>query len=111
MLTMTIKIDKKSSSHNLIVLQLNLVVSNSAYSKFWLSQNLSAVQFKLSAFQLNLLLLSQISMCRNLRFLKETFQFLTYKFIQILFAVTKLSIKSINKPVKVSTAWPVVFTM
>ena len=66
---------------------------------------------KLSAFQLNLLLLSQISMCRNFWFLEVAFQSLIFKSILVMYIVSKLSIKSINKPVKVSTAWPLLFTV
>ena len=52
--------------------------------------------FKLSAFQLNLLLLSQISMCRNFGYLKIAFQSQIFKSIQIMFVMSKLQIKSIN---------------
>jgi hypothetical protein len=38
--------------------------------------------------------------------LEVTIQFIKYKSIQIIFAMSKLSIKSINKPVKMSTEWP-----
>jgi hypothetical protein len=63
--------------------------------------------FNLGVFQIDLLLLSQISMCRNFGLLEVTFQSLIYKSIQIMFVISKLSI---NKPVKVSAAWPPVFT-
>ena len=46
-------------------------------------------------------------MGRNFGYLEVAFQSLT---IQIMFAMSKLSNKSINKPVKVSTAWPPVLT-
>jgi hypothetical protein len=60
-------------------------------------------------FQLNLLLLSQLSMCRNFGYFEVGFQSLIYKSIQIMFAMSQLSIKSINRPVKVSTGWPPVY--
>jgi len=49
-------------------------------------------------------------MCKNFGYLEVAFQSLIYKTIQIMFVMSKLSIKSINKPVKVSTAWHPVFT-
>ena len=62
--------------------------------------------FKLNAFQLNLLLLSQISMCRNSQismcrnfwYLEVAFQSQIVRSIQIMFVMSKL-FKSINKPV------------
>ena len=54
--------------------------------------------FKLNAFQLNLLLLSQISMCRNFWYLEVAFQSQIVRSIQIMFVMSKL-FKSINKPV------------
>ena len=68
-------------------------------------------RFKFSTFQQNLLLLIQISMCRNFGFLEVAFQSLIYISIQIMFIMSKLSIKSINKPVKGSTVWPPVFKL
>ena len=44
-------------------------------------------------------------MCRNFGYLEVAFQSLTYKSVQIMFVMSKLSIKSINKPVKVSTVF------
>jgi len=84
-------------------------MSNLVYSKFRLSQNFLKSHFKLSAFQLNLLLLSQISMSQNFGFHEITFQSLIYKSIQILFAMSKLSIKSITKPVNNMAIRSIVF--
>jgi hypothetical protein len=57
----------------------------STKSKFFWSSIL-----KLSAFQLNLLLLSQILMCRNIGYLEVAFQSLIYISIKIIFAMSKL---------------------
>ena len=46
---------------------------------------------KFSAFQLNLLNLSPISMCRNFGYLEVAFQSITYISIKIMFAISKLS--------------------
>ena len=91
---------KDQGHSDLILIQMNLVMSNSVYSKFFWSSILNLVLFNLIY-----LLLSQISMYRNFGYLEVVFQSLIYKCIQIMFAMSKLSIKSINKPVKVSTAW------
>jgi hypothetical protein len=49
-------------------------------------------------------------MCQNFGYFEVAFQSLIYKFIYIMFVMSNKSIKSINKPFKVSTAWPPVFT-
>jgi len=65
-----------------IQIQLNLVMSNSVSSKYRLSRNFLKSRFKHIAFQLNLLLLSQFSMCQNFGYLEVTFQSIIYKSIQ-----------------------------
>ena len=76
-------------------------MSNSVKSRFFWSPIFNLVLFN---WMYSWILLSQISICPNFRFLEVNFQSLIYKSIQILFIMSKLSIKSINKPVKVSTA-------
>ena len=56
----------------------------SRYVKLGLLEIYLKSHFKLSAFQLNLLLLSQISMCRHFGYLEVAFQSLIYKSIQIM---------------------------
>ena len=75
---------------------------DSRYVKLDLLEIFPKFRFKLSAFQLNVLLLSKISMSRKFGYLEAVFQSLTYKSIHIMFVISKLLIKSINKPVKVS---------
>jgi hypothetical protein len=48
-------------------------------------------------------------MCQNFGFHEVTFQSLIYKSIQILFAMSKLSIKSITKSVNNMAIWSIVF--
>ena len=84
----------KQTSNIFYYIQLNLIMPKS--------------RFKLGVFQYNLLLLSQISMCQNLGFLKVAFQSHIYISIQIMFVMSKLSI---NKPVKGSTACPSLFSV
>jgi hypothetical protein len=55
-------------------------MSNSVYSKCMLSRHLSESRIKISAVQLNLLLLSQVSICRNFGFGEVAFQSLIYIF-------------------------------
>ena len=94
---------KCNQLHVRIYIQLNLVMSNSVYSKLRLSRNFSEVPFQTQCrFQVNLLVLSQILMCRNFGYLEVSLQSLIYIFIKIIFVKSKLSIKSINKPVQVS---------
>jgi hypothetical protein len=80
-------------------IQLNLVMSNLIYSKF------RCIIFNLIfSFYLKF-------QCVEISGISEVaFQFLIYKSIQIMFIMSKLSIKSINKLVQVSMAWPPVFT-
>jgi hypothetical protein len=96
-------------------IQLNLAMSNLVYSKFSLIQNFLKSRFKLSALQLILLLLhfvSQILMCRNFGFLEVIFclKSLIDKSIQFFSLCQNYKSNQLIKPVKVSTAWPPVFT-
>jgi hypothetical protein len=50
-------------------------------------------------------------MYQNVGYLEIAFQSLIYKSIQIMSVMSKLSLKSINKLVKVLTAWHSVFTL
>ena len=53
-------------------IQLNLIMSNSVYSKFRLGKKKKS-SFKHNAFQLNLLLLFQILICQNFVYLEVNF--------------------------------------
>jgi hypothetical protein len=70
-----------------------------------LSQIFLKTCFKVSAFQL----LSQILTHQNFGFHEVIFQSLIYKFIQILFAMSRLSIKSITKSVNNMAIRSIVF--
>ena len=94
-----------------IHVQLNLVVSNSVSSNFGQVKKFLKSRFKLIVF-FNLIYSSYL----KFRYVEISgisevaFQSLIYKSIQIMFVMSKLSIKSINKPVKVSIAWSPVLT-
>jgi hypothetical protein len=97
---------KFSWSHILNLVLYNLIYSS--YLKFW-SVEISVKSKKFWKPVLKLVLFNLILMCQNFGFHEVTFQSLIYKSIQILFAMSKLSIKSITKSVNNMAIRSIVF--